>query len=78
MAVGAKDYIDRLLVDKYSNEKVNNHDNVPSMVDPEKMLETMNDYATVHKNMLELQNKMKSFCAQANAKAAHYRASLVS
>ena len=78
MAVGARDHIDRLLVQKYSEEKVDNHDNLPSMVDPKKMLEAMNDYAHVHKRMLDLQVKLKSVCAKANAQSAYYRSSLVS
>lgn len=76
MAIGAKDNIDRLLVQKYADEKVNNYDNLPSSVDPEKMLEAMNDYANVHRSMLDLQNKLKCICAGVNSKSAHYRSSL--
>ena len=38
MAVGAEDYIDQLLVKKYAEEKVDNHENMESMVDPQWML----------------------------------------
>ena len=31
MAVGAEDYIDQLLVKKYADEKVDNHDDMESM-----------------------------------------------
>jgi len=72
MAVGAKDYIDKLLVKKYSTEKVDNHDNlIESMVDPNKMMETMNDLAMVQRNMLALSNKLTSVCSQINAKARY-------
>ena len=37
MAVGARDYIDRLLVKKYANEKVDNHEAIESMDDPNKI-----------------------------------------
>ena len=32
MAIGAEDYIDQLLVKKYAEEKVDNHDNMESMM----------------------------------------------
>ena len=54
MAIGARDYIDKLLVKKYADEKVDNHDAVESMVNPEKMLEAMNDVAAIQRNMLML------------------------
>lgn len=72
MAVGAQDYIDKLLVKKYAKEKVENHENmVESMVDPEKMMETMNDVAAVQRSMLALSNKLSSVCSQINAKARY-------
>lgn len=72
MAIGAKDYIDKLLVKKYSTEKVDNHENlIESMVDPEKMMDTMNDLAAVQRNMLALSNKLNSVCSQINAKARY-------
>ena len=45
MAIGAEDYIDQLLVKKYAEEKVDNHDNMESMVDPHKMMSAMNAQA---------------------------------
>ena len=47
MAVGARDYIDQLLVKKYADEKVDNHDAMESMINPEKMLEAMSVLARV-------------------------------
>ena len=52
MAVGARDYIDKLLVKKYADEKVDNHESVESMVDPKKMLEAMNDVAEIQKKCI--------------------------
>lgn len=73
MAVGPNDYIDQLLVRKYSKEQVDNHDAIVSMVDPEKMLETMTDYATMSRNMLALNQKLGSVCAKVKAMNTPYR-----
>ena len=62
MAVGARDYIDQLLVKKYADEKVDNHDALESMVDPNKMLEVMNDVAMIQRNMFALSQKLQSSC----------------
>ena len=71
MAIGAEDYIDQLLVKKYAEEKVDNHDDMESMVNPEKMMEAMNDYASVHKNMLLMSSKISDICAGLKAKARY-------
>ena len=60
MAVGARDYIDKLLVKKYADEKVDNH-------------EAMNDVATIQRNMFMLSQKLSSVCYAINAKAARYQ-----
>ena len=73
MSVGARDYIDKLLVEKYANEQVDNHTNVTSMVDPNKMLETMNDIATIQRNMFMLSQKLNMVCSAVNAKRARYK-----
>lgn len=73
MAIGAKDYIDQLLVKKYAQEKVDNHDDTPSMVDPEKMMEAMNDYSNMSKNMFALSQKLNSACYAINARTARYK-----
>ena len=75
MAVGARDYIDKLLVKKYADEKVDNHDALESMVDPNKMLEVMNDVAMIQRNMFALSQRLKSSCYAINAKARYKRAS---
>lgn len=73
MAVGARDYIDKLLVKKYAGEKVDNHEAMQSMVNPEKMLEAMNDVANIQRNMFMLSQKLSSTCYAINAKAARYQ-----
>lgn len=57
MAVGARDYIDKLLVKKYADEKVDNHEAMESMINPDKMLEAMNDVAAIQRNMFMLSQK---------------------
>ena len=73
MAIGARDYIDKLLVKKYADEKVDNHEAMESMVNPEKMLETMNDVASIQRNMLALSQKLACTCYAINARAARYK-----
>ena len=72
MAIGAEDYIDQLLVKKYAEEKVDNHDNMESMVDPNKMMGAMNDYAEMYKNMMMLKQRLNIACYAVNAKNARY------
>lgn len=73
MAIGAEDYIDQLLVKKYAQEKVDNHDAMTSMVQPEKMMEAMTDYASMSRNMFALSQKLSSACYSVNARNAQYR-----
>ena len=72
MAVAAQDNLDRLLVKKYSGKQVENHEDIVSkMVDPNKMMETMNDVAAVQRTMLAMSNKLASICSQINSKARY-------
>ena len=73
MAVGARDYIDKLLVKKYADEKVDNHDALESMVDPNKMLEAMNDGAMIQRNMFALSQRLQNTCYAINARTARYK-----
>lgn len=73
MAIGAEDYIDQLLVKKYAEEKVDNHDNMESMVDPDKMMEAMNDYGSMYRNMMILKQRLNIACYAVNAKNARYQ-----
>ena len=76
MAIGAEDYIDQLLVKKYAEEKVDNHENMESMVDPNKMMEAMNDYAATVRNMMELRQRLNIACYAINARTARYQRSM--
>ena len=78
MAIGARDYIDQLLVKKYADEKVDNHDALESMIDPTKMLEAMNDVAMVQRNMFALSQKLQSTCYAINARTARYKTKQIS
>ncbi len=76
MGIGAEDYIDRMLVQKYQEEKVDNHENMESMVDPEKMLGAMNEYASTLRNMVQLRQRLNIACYAINARTARYQRSL--
>ena len=72
MAVGAQDNIDRLLVKKYASKQVDNHEDIVSkMIDPNKMMETMNDVATVQRTMRAMSNKLANICSQIKSKARY-------
>ena len=73
MAVGSRDYIDKLLVKKYADEKVDNHDALESMVDPNKMLEAMNDVAMIQRNLFALSQRLQCTCYEINARTARYK-----
>jgi len=74
MAIGAKDFIDKLLVEKYASEKVDNHeaDSLVSRVTPDDMLEAMNSSANSYKTMLALNNRLSMVCYGIVAKSAKY------
>lgn len=72
MAIGARDRIDQLLVKKYAQERVDNHEAMTSMVNPEKMMAAMNDYASMHRNMFVLSQKLNKACSRINARSARY------
>ncbi|MDD3150185.1 MAG: hypothetical protein PHV68_05060 [Candidatus Gastranaerophilales bacterium] len=75
MSIGAKDKIDKLLVKKYANEKMENHDNiVKCVVSAEEMLGVMNDYAQVQRNMLALNYKLKNIGTNLSTKVAYCKA----
>lgn len=73
MAIGAEDYIDQLLVEKYAEEKVDNHENMISMVQPEAMMSAMNDYSLLSRNMFVLNKKLTAACSALNALNVQYR-----
>ena len=75
MSIGAEDYIDQLLVKKYAEERVDNHDNMESMIDPQKMYGAMNDYASMQRNMMMLRQKLNIAGYAINARSARYKKS---
>ena len=74
MGIGARDYIDKLLVDKYSQQKVDNHDDdaLVSKVDAEDMLSAMNIAGRHSMNMMLLNSKLSVACYGVVAKNARY------
>ena len=74
MAVGARDYIDKLLVEKYAQEKVDNHDEnaLKSKVSADDMLDAMSTSANHYKNMLLLNQRLSMVCYGVVAKSARY------
>lgn len=74
MAVGAKDFIDKLLVEKYAQEKVDNHDDnaLESRVSASDMLEAMNSSANHYRNMLSINQRLAMVCYGVVAKSAKY------
>ena len=65
MAVGAKDTLDKALVKKYQSMKVDNAIVQNSMIDPNKMLTTMNDYANAHLEAYRIHQALKDICTKA-------------
>ncbi len=60
MAVGARDYIDQMLVKRYAKENVNNPEDATSMnITKERYWEIMKDIAQVHMAMVKVANTLK-------------------
>ena len=74
MAIGARDYIDKLLVEKYAQEKVDNHDEgaLVSRVSADDMMTQMNASANNFRNMLAVNNRLTMVCYGVVAKSAKY------
>ncbi len=71
MAFGAKDKIDRELVKKYLKVKMDNPDTT-KLVDAQKMLSAMDDYASMQKGFLDMNSKLKDICSNVTSKSAVY------
>ena len=65
MSIGAQDSLDRALVRKYQSLKVDNAIVESSMIDPNKMMETMNDYANAHMEAFRIQQALRDICTKA-------------
>lgn len=72
MAIGARDFIDKLLVEKYAQEKVDNHDNLESKFTPDEVMDVMNVASNNALNYLKLSQKLAVVCYAVNTKAAKY------
>ena len=74
MAVGARDFIDKLLVEKYAQEKVDNHDASAyvSRVSPDEVMNAMSVSSNNFRTMLELNNRLTTVCYGVVSKSAKY------
>ena len=74
MAVGARDFIDKLLVEKYAQEKVDNHNEeaLVSKVSADDMMSAMDVSANNFKTMLALNSRLTLVCYGVVAKSAKY------
>ena len=75
MAIGARDFIDRLLVEKYSQEQGDNHsdDALVSRVDANDMMSAMNKYANNYRSFLDVSARLNVACYSVNARNAKYQ-----
>ena len=75
MAIGARDFIDRLLVEKYSQEQVDNHTDeaLVSRVDADDIMSAMNNFANNYRNYLDVSAKLNVACYAVNARNAKYQ-----
>jgi hypothetical protein len=74
MAIGAKDFIDKLLGEKDAQEKVDNHeaDSLVSRVSADNMLYAMSQSSESYKTMLTLNSRLTRVCYGVVAKSAKY------
>ena len=77
MAIGAREFIDKLLVEKYAQEKVDNHneDALVSKVSADDMMYAMNASAANFKTMIALNKRLTSVCYGVVSKSAKYMSS---
>ena len=75
MSIGAQDYIDQLLVQKYSQQQVDNHneDSLISKIDANDMMDAMNNCANSQRMMLNLNYRLTNICYGIVAKGAVYK-----
>ena len=74
MTIGAREFIDKLLVEKYSNSQVENHsdDALVSKVSADDMMYAMNVSAANFKTMIALNKRLTSVCYGVVSKSAKY------
>ena len=74
MAIGAREFIDKLLVEKYAQEKVDNHneDALVSKVSADDMMYAMNASSSTFRTMMALNNRLTGVCYGVVSKSAKY------
>ena len=72
MAVGPKDHIDRALVNKYASEKTMTVDDSGLAIAADSMMKTMEDFASMHRTMVNIQSNLKNLCSKVVAQGARY------
>ena len=70
MAVGARDHIDKLLVQKYQSLQVDNHNNI-NQIDEQEMLDKMETVAQAQVAMLKYKERLKELGVKLLAKRAY-------
>ena len=77
MTIGAREFIDKLLVEKYSNTQVENHnpEALVSRIKADDMMYAMNTSASNFKTMLALNKRLTSVCYGVVSKSAKYERS---
>ncbi len=71
MPIGARDKIDRDLVRKYAKVKMDNPDTT-KLVDSQKMLAAMDEYAAMQRSMMDMNSKLKEICSNVTSKSVVY------
>ncbi|MBR2387007.1 hypothetical protein IKA92_06905 [bacterium] len=71
MPVGACDELDVALVKKYASMRVD-CPIASSAIDPTKMYDAMNDYASMQRMMFNINGKIKRACEKSTAMAIQY------
>ncbi len=70
MAVGARDHIDKLLVQKYQTLQVDNHENINQLSEDD-VLNSLQQNANAEIAMRQYENKLKKLGQQLLAKKAY-------
>ncbi len=72
MAIGAKDYIDKLLVKKYSDKQVDKHEITESAISADDVMRIMNYVSTNTMTQMKLSRRLSIACYAVNAMSANY------
>ena len=74
MAIGAREFIDKLLVEKYAQEKVDNHDEdaFVSRINADDMMYAMNAASSNFMTMVALNKRLTGVCYGVVSKGAKY------